>query len=86
MKIVRLILVSLMSATSMATLAGDDAATLSEEQYRKAIASFGVSDQVTNRASKEAVKLVEEQRQADKTDEAYQMKALPADLLDSSPY
>jgi len=86
MKIVRFILVSLMSATYMAALAEDDTATLSEEQYRQAIASFGVSDQVTKAASKEAVKLVEEQRQADKTNESYQMKALPADLLDRSPY
>lgn len=86
MKTVRFILASLITTASMFALAEDNSATITEEQYRKAIASFGVSNQTAEIASKEAVRLIEKRLSPETKNKTTSMAELPTNWLESSPY
>jgi len=86
MKTVSLVIALLIFTTPMFVLAEDNSATISEEQYRKAIASFGVSNQAAETASKEAVRLVKKQRFSDTKNKNSQLTELPANWLENASY
>lgn len=86
MKTKNVILALLLSTASMLASAADISAKVSEEQYRKAIASFGVSHNIAETASKEAVRLIEERSMAEARNHTRWMAELPANWLDDTSY
>lgn len=86
MKTHNIILLLTLSSASMLATAENNPSTVSQQQYQNAIASFGVSQQNAEIASKEAVRLVKKQHQSDTLEKASWMAKLPTNWLEGSPY